>query len=168
MDQSSDELFSGTALSSNEYSSPGWGDLLHHLTDFSPGRTRADDLRTRPLVANLPFQGQIFHEQRAMGEGFLDGAHDLFPTEWFDQIIKGSRFHSLDRRRDILMSRHHDHHDLSLVRLDVAQQFQAIHFRHSHIAEQEVQLLPLLKLRQRLLRRDSRKHDMPFTAKDRA
>jgi hypothetical protein len=103
-----------------------------------------------------------------MGEGFLDGTHDLFPTKWFDQVIKGSRFHGLDRCRDILMSRHHDHYDLGLVRLDVAQQFQAIHFWHSHIAEQEVQLFPLLKLRQRLLRRDSRKHDMPFTTKNRA
>src|SRR5512132_3374017 len=73
MDQSSDELFSGTALPSNENSSPRWSDLLHHLTDFSPGRTRADDLRPRALVADLPSQGQIFHEQRAMGEGFLNG-----------------------------------------------------------------------------------------------
>src|SRR5262245_43174966 len=138
MDQSSDELFPGSALSSTEYGSRGWGDLLRHLTDFSPGRTRTDDLRTRALVADLSSQGQIFHEQRAMGQGFLDGAHDLFPTEWFDQVIKSSRFHGLDRRRDILMSGHHDHHNLRLVRLDVAEQFQTIHFRHSHIAEQEV------------------------------
>ena len=80
----------------------------------------------------------IFDQQAAMFQRSTHAEKKLVLLERFQDVIVGAAANRLECGGHVVHGRDHDHGELRIMRAQPRKQLQAIHFRHQHVAEDQV------------------------------
>ena len=138
MDQAGNDFFAGTVLSGDEHARLGGCYLIYYLAYARYSSRFTDHLRTRGTY----FLAQLFgFLTQGLGlQGILGSDQDPVEVKGLEQKIVRAYFEGLYGGFHIAMSGDHDHGSVDgfFAGFEGGQQFDAVHFGHFDIGEDEV------------------------------
>jgi hypothetical protein len=134
VDRAGRDLLAGAGLAQEQHAGAGARDLVDRR-DHRRHRGIAVGERRQPVVDRGPGV-----EQAAPLEGPLDHQAQLVGSaQGLLQVVEGAELHGLDRGVDRAVGGHHDHLDLGLLGLELADQGQAVEVRHLQVGDEQVE-----------------------------
>ncbi len=80
----------------------------------------------------------IFDDEAAMFERPANAHQQLVSFERFEDVVVGAAAHGFERRRNVVHRRDHDYRYVAVVRAQPGKQLQPVHFRHDHVAQDQI------------------------------
>jgi hypothetical protein len=105
------------------------------------GRRAADQLADRQLLTQPHAEGLHLATEEAPLHEPLHQVAELVEDQWFGEVIVGAFLERLDRRGDRRIAGHDHHFHRLIPLLELTEQVDAAHVRHSHVGEGRVEHL---------------------------
>ena len=136
-----DELLPGAALALDEDGAARRGDARDRLVDFDHRRAAADKDAVRVVGAAVAVHAGV--GEPPLGERAPDGRFDLLEVHRLADVVVGAVTDGLDGGLDRAEGGHDDHLDRRVPRLEGTRHRDAVHLRHAHVGDGEIEVLVL-------------------------
>jgi len=140
MDSLGHQFLAGSTLAGNQDRGGGGGHLFDQLIDLNHARILANHPgKARPGQNGLP-QADIFTNQGIMLDRLVNRDNQFVVGKGLGQIIKGAGLHGGYRLINLGKGGNHDHRQITIYFLDGLEELQAIHTRHLHVGDHQVEI----------------------------
>ena len=145
MQRLGDELLAGPRLAGDEDGGVAAGDLADELEDLQHRLRRADDaLALGRALAQLQSKCADLEAHVGVLEDPAQRGEEVVDLERLGDVVVGAVLHGLDRRGAAAEGRHHDHLELIVLALQLAQDRQPVLVRELDVHHHEVRTLLLI------------------------
>ena len=89
-------------------------------------------------LLEIALVGAVFHHQAAMLQRAANAEEKLVFLKRLEDVVVGAAANGFEGRGNVVDGGDHDHRDFGIVLAQPVEQFDAVHFRHDHVAQDEI------------------------------